>query len=122
MDFNGGATNISLFARYYRDRIKATEDERWYSQDYRQDVSEDDPFYVNALRNTSTYRWFQLDLPGRDVGQSWHASNDGETALADATDPRGGTLCYNFLEQILFTGFGTCMFDNRSWFRILSKC
>ena len=111
--FNGGATNISLFARYRdRGRIKASEDERWYSQDYRRYLSEDDPFYVNALRNTSTYGWFQLDLPGRGVGQSWHASNDGETALADATDPRGGALLCALPGAVL-TGFGTCMFDNR---------
>ena len=110
---NGGATNISLLARYRdRGRIKASEDERWYSQDYRRYLSEDDPFYVNALRNTSTYGWFQLDLPGRGVGQSWHASNDGETALADATDPRGGALLCALPGAVL-TGFGTCMFDNR---------
>ena len=58
-------------------------------------------FYVNALRNTSTYGWFQLDLPGSGVGQSWHSSNDGETALADATDPRGGHSYVRFLEQSL---------------------
>ena len=38
---NGGATNISLFARYRdRGRIKASEDERWYSQDYRRYLSD----------------------------------------------------------------------------------
>ena len=44
--------------------------------------------------------------------QSWHASNDGETALADATDPRGGALLCALPGAVL-TGFGTCMFDNR---------
>tara|TARA_B100001057_G_scaffold441454_1_gene476085 strand:+ start:651 stop:3695 length:3045 start_codon:yes stop_codon:yes gene_type:complete len=110
-DFNDGATNISLFARY-RDRgnISASEDERWYSQDYRRYLADDDPFNVNAMRNTSTYGWFGLDLSGRGVGEAWHASNDGETEMADATDPRGGAaLCA--LPGAVLTGFGTCMFD-----------
>ena len=110
-DFNDGATNISLFARY-RDRgnISASEDERWYSQDYRRYLADDDPFNVNAMRNTSTFGWFGLDLSGRGVGEAWHASNDGETEMADATDPRGGAaLCA--LPGAVLTGFGTCMFD-----------
>tara|TARA_Y100000768_G_scaffold9318_1_gene6565 strand:+ start:64 stop:2340 length:2277 start_codon:yes stop_codon:yes gene_type:complete len=62
------------------------------------------------MRNTSTYGWFQLDLSGSGVGQAWHASNDGETEMADATDPRGGAaLCA--LPGAVLTGFGTCMFD-----------
>ena len=110
-DFNDGATNISIFARY-RDRgnISASEDERWYSQDYRRYLPEGSPFNVAAMRNTSTYGWFQLDLRSRGVGEAWHASNDGETELADATDPRGGAaLCA--LPGAVLTGFGTCMFD-----------
>ncbi len=108
---NDGATNISLFARY-RDRgaISASEDERWYSQDYRRYLPEGSPFNVSAMNNTSTYGWFQLDLSGKGVGQAWHASNDGETEMADATDPRGGAaLCA--LPGAVLTGFGTCMFD-----------
>ena len=42
--------------------------------------------------------------------KAWHASNDGETALADATDPRGGALLCALPGAVL-TGFGTCMFD-----------
>ena len=119
-DLNGGATNISIFARH-RDRgcISASEDERWYSQDYRRYIPDDSPFSGNAsMRNTSTYGWFQLDLSGSGVGKAWHAVKDGETELADATDPRGGAaLCA--LEGAVLTGFGTCMFntdlgDNRS--------
>ena len=62
------------------------------------------------MNNTSTYGWFQLDLSGKGVGEAWHASNDGETEMADATDPRGGAaLCA--LEGAVLTGFGTCLFD-----------
>ena len=109
--FNDGATNISLFARYRdREAISASEDERWYSQDYRRYLADDSPFNVSAMRNTSTYGWFQLDLSGRGVGEAWHASNDGETEMADATDPRGGAaLCA--LPGAVLTGYGTCMFD-----------
>ena len=110
-DLNDGATNISLFARYRtRDAISASEDERWYSQDYRRYLAEDSPFNVSAMNNTSSFGWFQLDLRSRGVGEAWHASNDGETELADATDPRGGSaLCA--LPGAVLTGFGTCMFD-----------
>ena len=91
--FNDGATNISLFARYRdREAISASEDDRWYSQDYRRYLADDSPFNVSAMRNTSTYGWFQLDLSGRGVGEAWHASNDGETEMADASDPRGCLL------------------------------
>ena len=109
--FNDGATNISLFARYRdREAISASEDDRWYSQDYRRYLADDSPFNVSAMRNTSTYGWFQLDLSGRGVGEAWHASNDGETEMADATDPRGGAaLCA--LPGAVLTGYGTCMFD-----------
>ena len=110
-ELNDGATNLSIFASYRdRGRISASEDERWYSQDYRRYLPEGSPFNVSAMNNTSTYGWFQLDLSGSGVGQAWHASNDGETEMADANDPRGGAaLCA--LPGAVLTGFGTCMFD-----------
>jgi len=119
-EFNDGATNISIFARYRdRGRISASEDERWYSQDYRRYLPDGSPFNVSAMNNTSSYGWFQLDLHSSYNGDfSWVAAGDGETELADATDPRGGSaLCA--LEGAVLTGFGTCMFntdlgDNRS--------
>ena len=92
-------------------RIKASEDERWYSQDYRRYLPDGSPFNVSAMNNTSTYGWFQLDLRSRGVGQGWHASNDGETELADASDPRGGAACFVRYLGAVNTGFGTCMFD-----------
>ena len=53
--FNDGATNLSVFARYRdRGRIKASEDERWYSQDYRRYLPDGSPFNVSAMNNTST--------------------------------------------------------------------
>ena len=71
------------------------------------------------MNNTSTYGWFQLDLNSKYNGDfSWVAVKDGETELADASDPRGGAaLCA--LPGAVNTGFGTCMFntdlgDNRS--------
>ena len=119
-DFNDGATNISIFARHRdRERIQASEDDRWYSQDYRRYLPEGSPFNVSAMNNTSTYGWFGLDLNSKYNGDfSWVAVKDGETELADATDPRGGAaLCA--LPGAVLTGFGTCMFntdlgDNRS--------
>lgn len=110
-ELNEGRTNISVYLKdRERDRIRASEDERWYSQDYERYLAADSPFRGAGLRNTSTYGWFQLDLSGSGVGESWHASNDGETEMASATDPRGGSaLCS--LPGAVLTGFGTCMFD-----------
>ena len=120
-DLNGGATNISIFARH-RDRgsISACEDERWCFQDYRRYISADSPFAgIASMNNTSTYGWFQLDLHS-NYGKStklspfsWAAPKDGETELAHASSP----LCQT--AGAVFTGFGTCMFntdngDNRS--------
>ena len=111
VDLNGGATNVSVFAKHRdRDAISASEDERWYSQNYERYLPADSSFFGAGLNNTSTYGWFQLDLSGRGVGEDWHASNDGETEMASATDPRGGSaLCA--LPGAVLTGFGTCMFD-----------
>ena len=100
-DLNGGATNISIFARH-RDRgsISASEDERWYSQDYRRYISDDSPFSgISSMNNTSTYGWFQLDFSGKGPGEAWHASNDGETELAHASSPLCNTA------GAVFTGF-----------------
>ena len=69
MDFNGGASNISISYDYYqRDRLPATEDPRWSRCDYRQDVSsENEDFRGNSnLRNCYSYRYMQLDRSGRD--------------------------------------------------------
>ena len=111
IDLNGGATNVSVFlSQRERDRIRGSEDERWYSQDYERYLAADSPFRGAGLRNTSPYGWFQMDFSGTGPGESWHASNDGETEMASATDPRGGSaLCA--LPGAVLTGFGTCMFD-----------
>ena len=107
-DFNGGATNVSLFMKV-RDRgaMAGSEDERWYSQNYERYLPEGSPWFGKGLNNTSTYGWFQLDLPSN--GYSW-AAGDGEAELASTKDPRGGSeLCS--LEGAVDTGFGTCMFN-----------
>ena len=110
-DLNDGATNVAVFlSQRERDRIRASEDERWYDQDYERYLPADSPFRGAGLRNTSTFGWFQLDFSGSGPGQSWHASNDGEAEMASATDPRGGSaLCA--LPGAALTGFGTCLFD-----------
>ena len=111
VDLNGGATNVSVFAKHRdRDAISASEDERWYSQNYERYLPADSSFFGAGLNNTSTYGWFQLDLSGSGVGEDWHAPKDGETEMASATDPRGGSaLCA--LPGAVLTGFGTCMFN-----------
>ena len=111
-DLNGGATNISIFARH-RDRgsISACEDERWCFQDYERYLDPDSPFIDAGLNNTSGYGWFQLDLNSK-YGKSsalspfsWAAPKDGEVEMAPASSP----LCS--LPGAVSTGMGTCLFN-----------
>jgi len=53
--FNGGRTRMGVLADYYvRDRISASEDERWADADFRRRVPEDSPWAGDTrFRNTS---------------------------------------------------------------------
>jgi len=63
--FNGGATNISVFADYFtRDRVNSQDDERWANADFRDRIPADSPFAGStSFRNTSINNIFgQFDI------------------------------------------------------------
>ncbi len=66
-DFNGGRTNISLFADFYhRDRVNSQDDQRWANSDMRWRLPEDSPWASGtAFRNDSIDSLFgQFDMSG----------------------------------------------------------
>ena len=117
MDFNGGASNISISYDYYqRDRLPATEDPRWSRCDYRQDVSsENEDFRGNSnLRNCYSYRYMQLDRSGTD----FFTDSRGETQIIpeiaiDALTGTPVTTC-NGGSDTISTGYGTCLHPDTS--------
>ena len=63
--FNGGQTHIGVTADYYlRDRVSASEDERWADADFRRRVPEDSPWAGDTrFRNTSAHSLYgQFDV------------------------------------------------------------
>ncbi|MGA9574145.1 MAG: TonB-dependent receptor, partial [Lysobacterales bacterium] len=70
-DFNGGRTNISVFADYYhRDRVSSFDDKRWADADLRWRLPEDSPWASRTnFRNDSIDSLFgQFDMSGSVSG------------------------------------------------------
>ncbi len=82
-DFNGGRSNISMFADFYtRDRVNSLDDKRWSDSDMRDRLDEDNPWYTTtSFRNDSINSGFgQFDAENsRSGGNSdpypWTRSN-----------------------------------------------
>jgi iron complex outermembrane receptor protein len=85
-DFNGGRTNISVFADYYhRDRVNSTDDPRWADSDFRWRLDPESPWLfdedgdpVTSFRNTYI-----------DSGAGQYDAEDSR--LGTTTDPSGIT-------------------------------
>ncbi|MEQ8206480.1 MAG: TonB-dependent receptor plug domain-containing protein, partial [Woeseia sp.] len=98
-NFNGDATNLSVFADYYRrDRVNSQDEDRWFNDDYRDRVPADSPWFGNtSFRNDSInseygqYDFTSGSLPG-------FTDSAGEFETYPAGDPR----CQWDL------GYGTC--------------
>jgi outer membrane receptor protein involved in Fe transport len=98
-NLNDGATNISVFADYYRrDRVNSQDEERWYNDDFRNRVPVGSPWEGStAFRNNSAnseygqYDFVTGNLPG-------YTDNAGEFE----TYPAGSPQCQWDL------GYGTC--------------
>ncbi|MGB5246191.1 MAG: TonB-dependent receptor [Woeseia sp.] len=98
-NLNEGATNISMFADYYRrDRVNSQDEERWYNDDFRDRVPAGSPWEGStAFRNNSAnseygqYDFVSGNLPG-------YTDSAGEFE----TYPAGSPQCQWDL------GYGTC--------------
>ena len=112
--FNGGATNVGVFARYYqRDRVRGTDEARWATSDFRDRFLPSSPYSAlnsTIFRNNSANSLFgQFDvvtgLPSsHSLRQNDVTDASGEFEIYPVGDPRcdGG---FN-------TGYGTCLHED----------
>ncbi len=104
LNFNGGATNIGVFANYFdRDRVNAQEESRWADSDFRDRLPEGSPWAsLTSFRNNSANSLYgQYDILGSISG----------TGLADVlTDPQGDFETYPAGDPRCQwdLGYGTC--------------
>jgi len=103
-NFNGGATNVGLFANWYqRDRVNSQDDPRWANADFSDRVPVDSPWYGDsAWRNdtaNSTYGQYDVRPSASANGLSGVLTDSaGEFETYPVGDPR----CQWDL------GYGTC--------------
>lgn len=108
-NFNNGATNLSLFADYYRrDRVNSQDDSKWADDDFRRLLPVDSPWAATTL--------FRNDSANSEYGQFDFASGSlagfTDTAGEFETYPSGDARCQWDL------GFGTCgAVDGQGTFR-----
>lgn len=98
-DFNGGRTNLSVYADYYhRDRVSAQDDPRWAEGDLRPRIPAGSPFENNSRFNNlnSNSHYGQYDIVGGDIPGITDSSGEFETY------PTGDARCQWDL------GYGTC--------------
>ncbi|WP_446830057.1 TonB-dependent receptor domain-containing protein [Candidatus Foliamicus sp.] len=102
--FNADRTRVGLLANWYaRDRISASEDERWADSDFRRRIPEDSPWAGDTrFRNNSAnslYGQFDVRASARSTGlRNVLTDSSGEFETYPAGDPR----CQWDL------GYGTC--------------
>ncbi|MCZ6912911.1 MAG: TonB-dependent receptor [Proteobacteria bacterium] len=89
-NFNGGRTNLSIFADYYhRDAVNTLDDARWADSDFRSRLPEGSPFAPPSteFRNdSSNSEWPQLDIVGSSI--SGITDSRGEFELYPLGDDR----------------------------------
>jgi outer membrane receptor protein involved in Fe transport len=70
-NFNGGATNLSIFGSYYdRDPVNSQDDEKWADDDYRRYIPEGNPFYgdTSFRRSSTNSEYGQYDVRSSVAG------------------------------------------------------
>ena len=124
--FNGGATHVGVFARYYeRDRVNSQDDPRWANSDFRYRFEGLDPDDPNAqyatstrFRNNSAHSlWGQFDVNSSVSSSSSLRVNEivdnlGEFEIFPIGDPRCDNTQANATAPVYDTGYGTCMHED----------
>ncbi len=92
-NFNGGQTNIGVFADYYhRDRINAQDDPKWADENYSRFLT--DPAWISAFGDnySSNSAFPQIDFRSGSQGDLMealgYADSSGEIVTYPADDPR----------------------------------
>lgn len=104
-DFNGGRTNISAFANYYqRDRVRATDDEKWGSSVLNDFLPEDSPWANDSEfrdQNSANGLFGQLDMRG--ASNEYGLNDSGQMLVDNAGDlqlfPIGHPQCEYMLNE-----------------------
>ena len=94
-NFNGGATHVGIFGRYYqRDRVNSQDDPRWANSDFRYRFPADSPYATSTrFRNDSANSlWGQFDVVSSLGSTHSLRTNDvtdgsGEFELFPSGDP-----------------------------------
>lgn len=118
--FNGGATHVGLFARYYeRDRVNSQDDERWADSDFRWRFPEDSPYATSTqFRNDSSNSlWGQFDvipsLPSsHSLRQNQVVDSSGEFEVYPIGDERCLNTASGATAPVYPTGQGTCVHED----------
>ena len=83
-DFNGGRTNVAVFANYYqRDRVNSGDDPKWNSSTLGDFLSDDSPWKNDSEfrdQNSANSLWGQFDMRG---ASSEYGLNDSGLRLVD---------------------------------------
>jgi outer membrane receptor protein involved in Fe transport len=113
--FNGGATHVGVFARYYqRDNVNSQDDPRWANSDFRWRFPESSPFATNTrFRNDSSNSlWGQFDVitsvnPSSDRDRYGLIANDiTDTSGEFEIYPIGDSRCEGGHD---LDDYGTCL-------------
>jgi len=124
--FNGGATHVGVFARYYeRDRVNSQDDPRWANSDFRYRFEGLDPSDPNAIYATNTqFRndsanslWGQFDIvssvgSSHSLRQNEVVDNLGEFEIYPIGDARCANTQANASAPVFDLGYGTCLHED----------
>ena len=104
-NFNGGASNVSVFFDYYaRGRVNSQDDPRWADADFRYRIPEDSPFAgATAFRNTSANGLYgQFDVVSRLSGShSLRANGITDNAGEFEVFPLGDERCQYPINELV---------------------
>ena len=108
-NFNGGQTNLGVFADYYRrDRVNSQDDIRWFNDDLRDRVPADSPWFgsTSFRNNSANSEYGQFDFVSGSLPGFTDSAGEFETY------PNGDPRCQWDL------GYGTCgAVDGQGTFR-----
>ncbi len=118
--FNGGATHVGVFARYYaRDRVNSQDDPRWANSDFRYRFPEDSPYSTSTqFRNDSAHSlWGQFDVrPSLGSSHSLRTTqvvdNAGEFEIFPIGDARCTNTAAGAVAEVYDLGYGTCLHED----------
>ena len=118
--FNGGATHVGVFARYYeRDRVNSQDDPRWADSDFRSRFDPSSPYATSTVfrNDSSNSLWGQFDVVS-SVGSSHSlrvnevVDGSGEFEVYPAGDPRCTNTDPDATQPTYDMASGTCLHED----------